>query len=154
MFYHLRIFYCITLEEIDEESNGTIEFLRPDDELSNDELMMKYGITYADEKYIYKNYKYDTFSNAINYARYDKNHKDESNQTTNENFTIIKSLIKPIKVIIGLVFLLSFITQLSNIANGFTAPWHFVAAFVQGGIAFLLLKSGLSGNKADSDAQM
>jgi len=33
------------------------------------DLMKKYGITYEDDKYIYKTYKYDVLENAINYAK-------------------------------------------------------------------------------------
>ena len=139
-----------TLEDTQKETKKAIEFLRPDNELSNDELMMKYAITYIDEKYVYKEYKYDALDDAIYYAKLDTKHEKVTAKNNTQNITgstIFRSVITPIKVILGLVFLLSFFTgPVSNLVSGFTEPRYFVAAFVQGGIAFLLLKSALKSN--------
>lgn len=44
------------------------EIAQPTEVISDEDLMKKYGITFSNEKYIYKEYHYDKLQDAINYA--------------------------------------------------------------------------------------
>jgi hypothetical protein len=48
-------------------------------EKNNEELMKQYGISVEETKtYLYNGYKYDKLENAIDYAKIDKEKKDNS----------------------------------------------------------------------------
>jgi len=64
-----QILATINKPRINEESAvKSITGIKTHEETEND-LMLRYGITYENEKYLYKSYKYDTLEHAINYAR-------------------------------------------------------------------------------------
>ncbi len=58
------------LAKPDTEQNSPPQ--SPEAQMSDEELMNKYGITFDNDKYHFQNYKYDRLEDAVNFAKHNK----------------------------------------------------------------------------------